>query len=330
MTSLSLSIKNIINIIDPDSLQLSNIKNVEHINLSFNENLNKIYKEIDKYGDIWIKYKDKYNPYVYIYSDKFNLSLNNSFYEFIELINSFNLTFKENILTAVSYIGSDVGIVEAIYFTNINYKNIFFIDCNTIYNKKMDIVIMMDNISSNNLTLFENIIKVIKIQQFGGKFIFKIDDICNMFHVEILFFLRYFYRDINIFKPTLSKQYTSNKYVICDNFIYCDNIHSIIDKCEYIYSRWKKINITNIFIENTVPLLFINKIKSINLMFGQTQIEYIDNTLNHICSDIYIKNNIIINNDNIKNNDDDNNDIKNKKYTMKCIKWCKKNNIPID
>ena len=71
----------------------------------------------------------------------------------------------------------------------------------------------------------------------------------------------------------------------------------------------KVSSILNVSISNT----FIDKIKEINSIFGQAQIENILSILTHI-----IDKNKLERQEQLK-----------KAHIIKCIKWCKKNNLPM-
>ena len=90
------------------------------------------------------------------------------------------------------------------------------------------------------------------------------------------------------------------------------NIEDIIQKMIDNYDVCNK-NITSI-LNNEIPLLFLDKIKDINSITGQTQIEHIQHVLSYMLDE-----NRKTNLENIK-----------RSHLLKCIKWCKKHNLPIE
>jgi len=90
------------------------------------------------------------------------------------------------------------------------------------------------------------------------------------------------------------------------------NIDEIIEKMIRQYDVRNR-NITSIMNLN-IPLLFIDKVKDINSITGQSQVEHIQNILSYML-DQNRKNTL----EHIK-----------RTHLIKCIKICKKYNLPID
>lgn len=177
-----------------------------------------------------------------------------------------------------------------------------------------DFSINFNNQEENSLNLlFCQILFAISIQKKGGSFILKVFDTYSSLSIELLYLLNYLYSEIYIIKPYTSRPANSEKYVVCLNFKMVDNIdtiiHRMIDKFDKIDTN-KITKLLNIDICN----YFLDKIKEINSIFGQSQNEHIQNILN-----IMYDNNKTINIDNVKKN-----------HIFKCIKWCKKFKMPIN
>jgi predicted Ser/Thr protein kinase len=85
-------------------------------------------------------------------------------------------------------------------------------------------------------------------------------------------------------------------------------IQNIFEKY-YLIKQTSVKSIINIEISNC----FLDKIKEINSIFGQLQIENIMNTLTYIQD----------------KNKNEKQELYKKSYLNKCVKWCKKYNVPI-
>ena len=150
--------------------------------------------------------------------------------------------------------------------------------------------------------IFSQIVYAIIMQKKNGHFVLKIFDIFKFKTVELLFLLSNLYENIYIYKPHTSRVANSEKYIICKYFKannnnlkneLLKNYKSIIGNIENIKSLFNK----------TFPNMFVNKIKEINAIYGQQQIENINNTLNLIREYLNLENLDFHNNDlNNKNN----------------------------
>jgi hypothetical protein len=133
--------------------------------------------------------------------------------------------------------------------------------------------------------------------------------------MELIYILSYFYQEIIVTKPSPSRPANSEKYFVCLNYQIKPNSKKIIQKLidNYIYIQSNKI--TNI-IHAPLSNHFLDKMREINSIFGQSQVE----NILAILSFVYDKNNTNIEQlEKLK-----------KTYINKCIKWCKKYNLPIN
>ena len=135
--------------------------------------------------------------------------------------------------------------------------------------------------------LIGEIITAVKIQKENGTFILKIFDLFTNLSLKILCILQSFYKDVYIFKPFLSRQSNSEKYVICKNF---KSDESKINKLENIL---KEINnnkdkyIFDISTEFKIPIELTNKILEINQQLCNKQYISINKMLSFIESKNY-------------------------------------------
>jgi 23S rRNA U2552 (ribose-2'-O)-methylase RlmE/FtsJ len=150
------------------------------------------------------------------------------------------------------------------------------------------------------------------MQKKGGSFVLKVFDTFSSLSVELLYLLTYLYENVSITKPLPSRPANSERYIVCINFKMVHNIDVLIQNILTRFHLIKTNNLTsilNVSLSNT----FIDKIKEVNSIFGQAQIENILSILTHI-----IDKNKLERQEQLK-----------KTHIMKCIKWCKKNNLPI-
>jgi 23S rRNA U2552 (ribose-2'-O)-methylase RlmE/FtsJ len=160
--------------------------------------------------------------------------------------------------------------------------------------------------------IFSQICFAMCLQKKGGSFVLKLFDTFTSLSVEMIYLLNYLYEEIYIIKPLTSRPANSEKYIICINFRMVKNIDQIIEKIIKSYDVQHK-SITGIF-NIEIPLIFLDKIKEINSITGQTQIEHIQHVLSYLLDE-----NRNTNLDNIK-----------RSYLLKCIKWCKKHHLPVE
>jgi 23S rRNA U2552 (ribose-2'-O)-methylase RlmE/FtsJ len=173
-------------------------------------------------------------------------------------INNFEY-FKENYENSMDFITADGGFDFSVDFNNqeeLSYKLILV-----------------------------QVFYAITIQKLHGTFILKIFDIFKYKTVEIIYLLSIFYETIYIYKPCTSRIANSEKYLICKNFTNTDSnlYNKILNNFVEIFS--KDSNYYSIF-NFSLPKNFLYKIKEINAIYGQQQLENINSTLN-IIREIY-------------------------------------------
>jgi hypothetical protein len=165
--------------------------------------------------------------------------------------------------------------------------------------------------NSLNLIVAE-IFFAIVLQKKGGTFVLKVFDTFSSLSVQILYLLCYLYENVYITKPLPSRPANSERYIVCLNFKMVPNIEKLIQNIFNKFYLIKQNNITSI-INNEISNSFLEKIKEVNAIFGQSQIENIMNILTFIQD----------------KNKNEKQELLKKSYLNKCIKWCKKYNLPI-
>ena len=159
--------------------------------------------------------------------------------------------------------------------------------------------------------IFAEICFAILTQKKGGNFIIKFFDIFTLASVDLLYILSCFYTNIAITKPCTSRTANSEKYIVCENFKF-DDTSAYYDTFHNIFSWYdlKKVYIGRL-LNSVIPTIYLNKIKEVNYLFGQHQIENINTTIELILT---------------KHSSDKIDNLK-KKNISRCIDWCSKNGI---
>jgi cap1 methyltransferase len=157
--------------------------------------------------------------------------------------------------------------------------------------------------------IFCQILYALIMQKKGGHFILKVFDIFSAASLDLCYLLSSFYTEVYIVKPNTSRYANSERYIVCKNFKFESSkefsakFHASLT---ILYNS--ELSIKRV-IRFSIPYYFLTRIEEINAIFGQQQIETINNTLtliNMIYPNVkqekieyYKKNNI-----------------------QKCINWC--------
>jgi 23S rRNA U2552 (ribose-2'-O)-methylase RlmE/FtsJ len=161
--------------------------------------------------------------------------------------------------------------------------------------------------------IFSQIISALKMQKNGGTFVCKFFDINLYFTTQMLYLLYVFYNDIIIYKPFTSRIANSEKYIICRGFKGISNEY--LDLLINVLNDWNKyINKTINYIFKNIPESFISRIKEINKLIIDGQI----NSINTAITLIKTK----------KHNIADWQQMNLDKQLCKAREWCRKYHIP--
>lgn len=149
-------------------------------------------------------------------------------------------------------------------------------------------------------------------QKKGGHFVMKLFDVFTQGTIDIIFMLNTFYNEVYLCKPFTSRFANSERYIVCKNFRYrnVEHLYMKFLDCFKVLNDNKDFcleRILNIDIHD----IFIRKIENINSIFGQNQIEVINNTLM-----------LIDHSDRT-----DTIDYYKRVHLSKCIRWCIAHNI---
>ncbi len=158
--------------------------------------------------------------------------------------------------------------------------------------------------------IFAQISYALAMQKKGGTFILKVFDIFTYASLDLIYILSLSYNKVYISKPNSSRFANSEKYIICKDFKLDDSTDIVIKLSNYLDKLDNNIFIKR-FLNVDISYLYKNKLQEINAIYGQQQIENINNTFALIDSNTYEKL------ENLKKNN-----------IQKCNLWCSKYNIP--
>jgi hypothetical protein len=274
------------------------------------------------------------NPYEFIFSkvpgSKFSVSKiktkSSLFYDFLEISISLNIfdKFTENI-NALHITNNSEDTISCCEMLREKFSDIVFHSNNlneqiveSIANTKFNFLFFeSDETNINNY--IKNIIQfflvIIMHQDNDGTTILKINNFFYKPIIEIIYILTSLFEKVYIIKPNSSNITSFDKYIVCKNFILNDNKKHLyktnyLKLLEFCNNNCQQ-NIATI-LNFKVPYFFITKIDDINVIFGQQQLEI----LNQLIS--ILKN---------KSRDEKIDAIK-KTNIQKSISWCEKYKIP--
>ena len=159
--------------------------------------------------------------------------------------------------------------------------------------------------------IFAEVCFAMVLQKKGGSFVLKVFDTYTSTMTEIIYLLTYLYEEVIFIKPTMSRPANSEKYIVCMKFKQVHNLESMIEKMILFYPRLKAEPIYS-FLDLYIPNCFLSKLKEINSILGQAQ--------NIAILKILLS---------ISDESPENQEYYKKRYLVKCMKWCKKQNLPI-
>jgi hypothetical protein len=281
------------------SIDAMNTCAVKYISIYYNE----IHKLID--FNNYDKIITLFNPYIYIYSNITGTNISVSklkansllFYDLIEInstIDLFSFYKKINILNIGLY-KNDFEYYANMMLENViefdSYLNIESTNLLENINNKYDFIYLdvntEINTEINNNLYINNIIKslaiILNCQSNEGTCVIKIDNLFYKPIVEFLYLLSSFFDKVYIIKPYTTNYATSEKYVVCKNFL-TTKLIKINNVCNLtinasIFENLNDTVITSI-LNKAVPCYFLNKIHDLNSILVQQQLEAMETLIN--------------------------------------------------
>jgi hypothetical protein len=145
------------------------------------------------------------------------------------------------------------------------------------------------HINSYTISMFKALMVVLKRQKEGGSCIIKIYHTVHKPIIEFLYVLSFLFNKVSIIKPKTSDPTSCVKYVVCKNFLltqknkdyYLAQYSKISHFIDFTNSYLKDEFLPNIIslIDQSIPYYFINKIDDMNVIIGQQQLEYMNQTI---------------------------------------------------
>jgi len=241
-------------------------------------------KEIDDDGFTLVKKKTKKKEKYKIYS----ISLNKDLPQY----KPYNLPcYNKNILNkkvCITYGKDNTGDINK--WDNINYiynlsKEKFFLitadggfDEGTDFNNKEQL---------HYFLILSEIYSALKLQKETGHFILKVFDVFTHTSINLLYLLSIMYKEMYMYKPKTSRPTNSEKYIICKNFILCEEDKKVLlNNIEILYKKIKNTNSKYISFEifKEIPNSFIEKINEMNINLLNKQCNSINYALS-LCTD---------------------------------------------
>ena len=141
------------------------------------------------------------------------------------------------------------------------------------------------------ILIFGEFLAAINVQAKNGHFILKIFESFTMLTVKIIYLISQFYEECYIYKPYLSRDSNSEKYLICKNFKFEPNSPELLKLIENFENILKQMD-TQMFVNDIIPDLeipqdFINKIKNVNIQIANTQQIMINKIITYIKENNY-------------------------------------------
>lgn len=240
-------------------------------------------------------------------------------YDLIEIINTLCVFSNVGPIKSLHISQNYADTIECVGFTRRGYTHDqnFYSEHNnsTLYDKlkttKFDFMFLETHTNNTNeysMELARFLMVILNNQSDYGSCIIKIDNVFHKPIIDVLYILSSLYEKTYIIKPSTSNIATFEKYIVCKGFLSkCNEHHKQMynDLCAIT-----KTNLYNIhsFIDVEIPSYFSNKLDDINIIFGQPQLESLDQMIN------LLKN---------KNREDKMEVIK-RTNVQKSIQWCEK------
>lgn len=233
----------------------------------------------------------------------------NTYFEFIELISFLNLNNQCSDENLNVYINSDNNnyIQDAIIHHR-SQKNIILQDRFHIshdFEERFNLIIFSYTLNfqvDTHFILSESIKLIINSLTNNGCLILKIPHLNSLLTNQFIYLLTYLFDKTYLIKPLTSNAISNEKYIICKSYMPNRKIDGLFK------NGWTLKSIIN----TQLPIYFINKLRDVNIIIGQKNIDTINVVLNLLLNKVDI----------------DKLHLYQKNNLMKCISWCEKFKIP--
>lgn len=181
-------------------------------------------------------------------------------------------------------------------------KRIYIIEKINDINNKIDLITSDSGFNWPNRSLqeqdafiliFYQILMALNIQEKNGHFVCKIFETFTKTTVKLLYILGTFYKDIYIVKPLMSRNYNSEKYLVCLNFLYGETKKKIkyIKILQDMFSNILNnttTNVVDLFPDFQIPHDYIKTIIKLNTVLANKQFISINEIVDFIQKQNYL------------------------------------------
>ena len=261
------------------------------------EDINHIVSKSTPSGDLFFS-KTKFSASKSAINPKTSL-----FFELLEVILSLNIWFADEIMNCM-HIGANCDdsrmCIQLVREENNNKKNdnnnCFEFVCEEIFNiineKRYNFIFYETtnccSINTYVLELLQCLMVLLKYQIAGGGCIIKVDHTSHKPVVDVLYILSCIYDKVYVIKPSTCNIISFERFIVCKNFLLNDKkkqaykayYFKIGDFINFYKQTEDNNNNISSIIDIDVPYLFLNKVDDINIIFGQQQLEHINQVIN--------------------------------------------------
>lgn len=137
------------------------------------------------------------------------------------------------------------------------------------------------------------IIGALRVQAKGGHFVLKIFETFTNVTLKMIYLLSSFYKECHVYKPYLSRESNSEKYIICKDFLFDQSqdskkLDQKISSLEQVLEGMSSNKFTNnIFPDLKLSEEFVNKFKFINIQIMNKQQIMINQIITYIKNNNY-------------------------------------------
>jgi hypothetical protein len=225
-------------------------------------------------------------------------------YSFVEILN--NVKF----FSRFSFVGEFAEDFNKFTLHRNERHNTIYDQSIVCYEIKKD---QFQNYSSYVASCIEVLEYIVKEIKPGNGIVFNLDHLFLKSVVDFVFVLTSLFGKVAFVKPTISNPTSFEKFLVCQDFLHI-NREKLVEQLESFKTvvRLSTDLYATSLITNPLPAFFLNKMEDVNVIYGQQQLE----TLNQVI--------------NIANNKAREEKIENmqRQSIQKSVQWCEKNDLP--
>ena len=226
---------------------------------------------------------------------KYNKDISNEFLNIWEILFSFDVINKNKINALIN--NSEIADIFDLYKDKLNES--YNIKTAMAMNNKNDVDLIISNediiVEDENFiehhfykAFLTTIVRILKNQSENGNAIIKFYDSMTIITLKLIYLISSFYEDSLIYKPFISRQSDTDRYLILKNFKASKNIDNLIKILETIIKSIDDKNyISDIFPEMVVSKEFMGIFKFVNVKLVNNQQIMINEIIKYIKENNY-------------------------------------------